>query len=151
MAELLSLEYDRGRIAQSLDLMNTVFTNGCFDVFHPGHLHLLQRCVQRAREMSGIVVVGVDSDASVALRKGPTRPVFPCWHRMNLVGSIKGIDTVIEFHTEQLEELIRLVGPRLVVKGGDYTLETVVSGGHPVEIVETLPGWSTTRVIESLL
>lgn len=151
MAELLNFAIDKTRIVQSLELMRVVFTNGCFDVFHPGHLHLLQWCAKRARDMDGVVVVGVDDDASVALRKGPTRPVFPCWHRMNLIGSIRGVETVVEFHTGQLEDLIRLVRPRLVVKGGDYSAASVVSAGYPVEIVETLPGWSTTGVIESLL
>lgn len=150
-AEIFSFPADAAHIAESLELTNVIFTNGCFDILHPGHLSVISRCVRRAREIDGVVVIGVDDDASVALRKGPARPVFPAWHRSNLLGSMYGVYKVIQFPTEKLGELICLIRPRLVVKGGDYTVESAVSCGYPVEIVETLPGWSTTGVIESLL
>jgi D-beta-D-heptose 7-phosphate kinase/D-beta-D-heptose 1-phosphate adenosyltransferase len=135
---LQHLRYDDERV---------VFTNGCFDLYHPGHHQLVATCHQRALDMDGVVVVGVNSDRSVASLKGPGRPIMPEDHRAMIVQEF--CDHVVIFDHETPEALIEALNPELVVKGGDYRPEDVVSAGRPVEIVPLLEGWSTTRVLES--
>jgi D-beta-D-heptose 7-phosphate kinase/D-beta-D-heptose 1-phosphate adenosyltransferase len=127
-----------------------VFTNGCFDLLHIGHIKLLQA----AGEKGDKLVVGLNSDASVRRLKGDSRPIIPEEERAALLSSIKSVDLVVIFDEDTPMELILEFQPEVLVKGGDYTPETVVGGqmveswGGKVELVPLVEGVSTTRVIE---
>jgi D-beta-D-heptose 7-phosphate kinase / D-beta-D-heptose 1-phosphate adenosyltransferase len=126
------------------------FTNGCFDLLHPGHVRLLAE----ARAACDRLVVGLNSDASVARLKGEGRPVQPVGSRAEVLAALEAVDLVVVFEKDTPLKLIERVKPTVLVKGGDYTRDTVV--GH--EIVETLggevilvnlvPGQSTTSMVE---
>ena len=123
-----------------------VFTNGCFDVLHKGHLTLLKQ----ARSMGDKLVVGLNSDASVERLKGSTRPFNDVDTRKEQLELIPYVDEVIVFEEDTPYELIKELHPDLIVKGGDYTVEEIV--GHdlaPVHIVPTVEGYSTTKILEA--
>ncbi|MDJ0781181.1 MAG: bifunctional D-glycero-beta-D-manno-heptose-7-phosphate kinase/D-glycero-beta-D-manno-heptose 1-phosphate adenylyltransferase HldE [Desulfosarcinaceae bacterium] len=129
-----------------------VFTNGCFDILHVGHLQLLNAAAQ----LGDRLIVGVNSDASVKRLKGDSRPVTPDTQRMTLLAGLACVDMVVKFDTDTPLALIRKLSPDVLVKGGDYTPDTVVgrdiveaSGGR-VAILPLVPGVSTTRVIERI-
>lgn len=132
---------------------NVVFTNGVFDILHPGHLALLES----ARTEGGALVVGVNSDASVRrLGKSPDRPLVPEQARARLLAGFAAVDCVVIFDEETPLELIRALEPDVLVKGADYTREQIVGadvvearGGRVVR-VELVPGQSTTRLVERL-
>ena len=125
-----------------------VFTNGCFDLLHPGHLEILQK----SREMGDCLFVGVNSDDSVTELKGPSRPVQPLESRAAILSSLRCVDCVIPFCEETPLELIRKILPDVLVKGGDYTIkqvvgaEIVIENGGRVEIVTLIDGYSTTAL-----
>lgn len=127
-----------------------VFTNGCFDILHVGHL----RYLEAARRLGDVLIVAVNDDASVARLKGPARPVNRCEDRMHLLAGIKCVDWVVRFSEDTPERLIRKVLPHVLVKGGDYAVEdivgydTVQSYGGKVVALDFHEGYSTTRVIE---
>ncbi len=129
-----------------------VFTNGCFDLIHPGHLEILER----AREMGDCLFVGVNSDDSVARLKGPTRPVQSLECRTAILSSLRSVDCVIPFSEDTPLKLIEKILPDILVKGGDYTTGQVVGGevvtanGGRVEIVPLLEGHSTTAIIRKI-
>ena len=126
-----------------------IFTNGCFDLLHRGHVYNLSR----AREMGDILVVGLNSDASVSGLKGPGRPVNPQQARAEVLAAMAFVDFVIIFHEDKPLNLIRAVRPHILVKGGDYKVEEVVghrevtSWGGRVEIIPLLEGYSTSSII----
>jgi D-beta-D-heptose 7-phosphate kinase/D-beta-D-heptose 1-phosphate adenosyltransferase len=128
------------------------FTNGCFDLLHPGHVHLLSQ----ARGACDRLVVGLNSDASVRRLKGPTRPVQAEAARAAVLASLADADLVTVFEEDTPEALIAALRPEVLVKGADYTLETVVgaelvrSWGGRVMLAELLPGNSTTATIARL-
>ena len=134
------------------DGQRVVFTNGCFDILHVGHVKLLQAAAENGDKL----VVGLNTDQSVKKLKGKDRPVVPEQERCVLLSNIKGVDLVVLFDEETPLELIRRLMPDVLVKGGDYTPETVVGrdvveqAGGQVVIVPLLDGVSTTRVIESV-
>jgi rfaE bifunctional protein nucleotidyltransferase chain/domain len=124
-----------------------VFTNGCFDVLHRGHVELLSYCAN-----IGEVVVGLNSDKSVKRLKGNSRPINNQEDRRIILESIKYVSKVIIFEEDTPYELIKILKPDLIVKGGDYLPNEVV--GHDlseVRIFETLQGYSSTAKIKSLL
>jgi len=124
-----------------------VFTNGCFDVLHKGHLTLLKQ----ARSLGDKLVVGLNSDGSVKRLKGDTRPFNDLETRCEQLELIPYVDEVVVFHGDTPYELIKELQPDLIVKGGDYTVEEIV--GHdlaPVHIVPTVKGHSTTRILGDL-
>jgi D-beta-D-heptose 7-phosphate kinase/D-beta-D-heptose 1-phosphate adenosyltransferase len=129
-----------------------VFTNGCFDILHVGHLTLLEQC----REFGDKVVIGLNSDASVKELKGPTRPVVGENERARILAALGSTDAVIIFDEETPLELIRYVRPDVLVKGGDYSTSTIVGAddvvtwGGRVEIVPTVIGASTTSTIRKM-
>jgi D-beta-D-heptose 7-phosphate kinase/D-beta-D-heptose 1-phosphate adenosyltransferase len=129
-----------------------VFTNGCFDILHVGHITLLEQC----REFGDKVVIGVNSDASVKQLKGPTRPVVGENERARILAALGSTDAVIIFDEPTPFELIRHVRPDVLVKGGDYTTATIVGAddvvtwGGRVEIVPTVDGASTTNTIRKM-
>ena len=130
-----------------------VFTSGVFDILHVGHLRLLQQ----AKAMGDILVVGVNSDASVKkLAKGKDRPIHTLQLRMEMLKSQKCIDFVIAFEEDTPCELIEKLGPDIHVKGGDYSFsdlpegQIVLKGGGGVMIVPLRQGHSSTSIINRL-
>jgi len=123
-----------------------IFTNGCFDVLHKGHLTLLKE----ARMLGDKLIVGLNSDDSVKRLKGALRPFNNVETRMEQLLLIPYVDEVIVFDNDTPYELIQNLKPDLIVKGGDYTVEEIV--GHdlaPVHIVPTVEGYSTTKILEA--
>jgi D-beta-D-heptose 7-phosphate kinase/D-beta-D-heptose 1-phosphate adenosyltransferase len=129
-----------------------VFTNGCFDLLHVGHVTLLEDC----RRFGSKVVLGLNSDASVQRLKGPARPVVGERDRARVMAALAAVDAVSVFEDDTPMELIRAVKPDVLVKGGDYSVQTVVgheevlAAGGRVEIVPTVEGFSTTQIVERL-
>ena len=134
--------------------MHTVFTNGCFDILHKGHVQLLEFCKHykgvsfAGRSLFPRVVVGLNSDASVKRLKGDSRPINNERDRAFLLESLKYVDEVIIFDEETPYELIKKVKPDYIVKGGDYKKESVV-GNDLAEVViyNYIDGYSTTNII----
>jgi D-beta-D-heptose 7-phosphate kinase/D-beta-D-heptose 1-phosphate adenosyltransferase len=129
-----------------------VFTNGVFDLLHPGHVDILSN----ARAQGDALVVGVNSDESVRRLKGPSRPVRNEHERAYVLAALRDVDAVVLFEQDTPLELIRRLRPDVLVKGGDYTRDTVVgaddveSWGGRVVIVPLVSGQSTTSIIEKL-
>lgn len=130
-----------------------VFTNGVFDLLHVGHVALLEH----ARSLGGSLVVAVNSDASVrTLGKGPGRPLVPQVERARLVAALGCVDCVVLFEQPTPIDVIAALQPDVLVKGGDYTAQSVVGAdlvqrrGGRVEIVPLVPEQSTTRLMERL-
>ncbi|MDD2454111.1 MAG: D-glycero-beta-D-manno-heptose 1-phosphate adenylyltransferase, partial [Synergistaceae bacterium] len=130
---------------------SVVFTNGCFDLLHPGHIKVLR---QAAREGERLVV-GLNSDASVRRLKGPDRPVLPQADRSSILAALDCVDLVVVFEEDTPEKLIRALIPSVLVKGGDYTPESIVGrkiveeGGGRVVIVPLMEGKSTSKILLS--
>ena len=126
-----------------------VFTNGCFDILHAGHV----RYLAAARALGDVLILGLNSDASVRRLKGETRPVNSEADRAEVVGALKSVDYVVIFGEDTAEELIAKVQPAVYAKGGDYTLETlpeariVESYGGEVAFIPLVEGKSTTNII----
>jgi len=129
-----------------------VFTNGVFDILHLGHLTLLSQ----AATFSDILVVGINSDASVKKLKGNNRPINNEHTRALLVAALVMVDVVVIFDEETPLELIRKIKPSVLVKGGDYTISTIVgaedviNNGGEVKIIPIEKGYSTTGIIETV-
>jgi D-beta-D-heptose 7-phosphate kinase/D-beta-D-heptose 1-phosphate adenosyltransferase len=122
-----------------------IFTNGVFDIMHTGHFNLLKE----ARSLGDKLVVGINSDASVKRLKGNNRPVNDIKKRVEQISILPWVDEVHVFEQDTPYDLIKHIQPNLIVKGGDYTVETVV--GHDltdVHIIPTVDGYSTTQIIE---
>ena len=123
-----------------------VFTNGCFDILHRGHIELLRYC-----KSLGHVVVGLNSDKSVRRLKGPQRPVTMATDRKFLLESLTCVDEVIIFEEDTPLELIKKISPSVIVKGGDYLPEDVVGKDlAEVRIFNYLSGHSTTQILGKL-
>jgi len=129
-----------------------VFTNGCFDLLHVGHITLLEDC----RRFGTKLVLGLNADSSVCRLKGPTRPIVGERERARVMAALAAVDAVVLFEEDTPLELIRALKPNVLVKGGDYTIETVVGHedviayGGRVEIVPTVEGFSTTNIVKKL-
>ncbi|MFB9474387.1 D-glycero-beta-D-manno-heptose 1-phosphate adenylyltransferase [Nonomuraea salmonea] len=129
-----------------------VFTNGCFDVLHRGHVTYLEQ----ASRLGDVLVVAVNGDAGVARLKGPGRPVNPCEDRMSVLAALTFVDYVTEFDEDTPERLLRMIRPELYVKGGDYTAEMLPEAplvralGGEVRVLGYLPDRSTTAIIGRL-
>jgi D-beta-D-heptose 7-phosphate kinase/D-beta-D-heptose 1-phosphate adenosyltransferase len=128
------------------------FTNGCFDILHEGHIASLSDAAREA----DILVVGVNSDDSTCRLKGPQRPVNPQQARATVLAALLMVDAVIIFGEDTPLELIKIVQPDVLVKGGDYTLDQIVgakevmAAGGRVVINPIVPGFSTTGLIEKI-
>lgn len=129
-----------------------VFTNGCFDILHVGHV----RYLGAARALGDCLVVGLNSDASVRRLKGPERPVNEEADRAEVLDALRAVDYVTIFDEPTAAELIEIIRPDVYVKGGDYTIATLPEAkivrdyGGRVEFIDLVPERSTTRVIEKL-
>ena len=129
-----------------------VFTNGCFDILHAGHV----RYLAAARALGDCLVLGLNTDASVRRIKGPERPINSEEDRAEVADALKAVDYVVLFDEPTAEQVIGKVRPDIYVKGGDYTLDTlpeakiVQSYGGRVEFIALVAGRSTTNVIEKI-
>lgn len=129
-----------------------VFTNGCFDLLHPGHVAYLEA----ARSLGAALVVGLNSDASVRRLKGPERPISPEDDRAVMLGALRAVDTVVLFDEDTPVRLLREVAPAVYVKGGDYRVEDLPEArvaaeiGAEVKILPFEPGYSSTALIERI-
>jgi len=129
-----------------------VFTNGCFDILHVGHIELMRG----ARALGDVLVVAINSDASVARLKGPDRPIFPESERAELLNNMQMVDFVCIFDEETPLDAIMLVRPDVLVKGADWTANIVgqaevESWGGRVAALPLVEGYSTTAIIERVL
>lgn len=123
-----------------------IFTNGCFDLMHKGHVNLLEYCASLGR-----VVVGLNSDQSIRRLKGPDRPIANLESRKAVLESIRWVDSVEVFDEDTPIELIKKLSPDIVVKGGDYSEAEVVGYGlAEVRVVPIVQGFSTTRLVEKI-
>ncbi|MHB1744738.1 MAG: D-glycero-beta-D-manno-heptose 1-phosphate adenylyltransferase, partial [Acidobacteriaceae bacterium] len=129
-----------------------VFTNGCFDLLHIGHITLLEN----AHRMGDHLVLGINSDASTRRLKGPTRPIVGENDRARILAALASTDAIVIFDEDTPLETIEALRPHVLVKGGDYTEETVVgadlvrSWGGRVAIVPTVAGFSTTNLVQKM-
>jgi rfaE bifunctional protein nucleotidyltransferase chain/domain len=127
-----------------------VFTNGVFDILHPGHL----RYLQAARRHGDLLIVGVNSDASVRRNKGPARPINPEQERAEVVAALACVDAVSIFDDDTPADIIRRVEPDVLVKGADWPADqivgrdTVEARGGRVILEPVEPGYSTTAIVE---
>ena len=152
--KILDLERVAKRVAEwRASGEKIVFTNGCFDLLHVGHITLLEDC----RRFGTKLVLGLNADASICRLKGPTRPIVGERERARVMAALAAVDAVVLFEEDTPLELIRALRPDVLVKGGDYSIETVVgheevlaSGGR-VEIVPTVEGFSTTNIVRKMM
>ncbi|MDH4300574.1 MAG: D-glycero-beta-D-manno-heptose 1-phosphate adenylyltransferase [Nitrospira sp.] len=130
-----------------------VFTNGCFDLMHIGHT----RYLQAAKELGDVLVVGVNSDASIrSLDKAPDRPIVPDAQRAEVLAALGCVDYVVIFHESDPLQLITAVQPDILVKGGDWALDRIVgrdiveARGGVVKTIPLVPGLSTTGLLQRI-
>ena len=152
--KIISLEEIGSRIRSwRKESRKLVFTNGCFDILHSGHV----RYLQTAAGFGDILVLGLNSDSSVRKLKGPRRPIMTQADRAYLLSAIEAIDCIVIFDEETPARLIQIVSPDVLVKGGDYLSEDVVGcdtvkeNGGCVKIVPFVDGKSTSEIIKSIL
>ena len=129
-----------------------VFTNGCFDLLHPGHIQTLEK----ARSLGDLLVVGVNSDRSVRAIKGPSRPLVPESERAEILAALEAVDFVVLFDEDTPRELIARLHPDVLVKGADWGAEEIVgreeveAGGGRVVSLPLEPGYSTSAILEKI-
>ena len=133
---------------QDLQQQRRVFTNGCFDILHPGHLSYLEA----SRALGDHLTVAINSDDSVRRLKGPQRPIHDQEQRRSMLLALRCVDEVVVFDEDTPENIIRQLDPDIITKGGDYTVEQVVGHdlGPEVVIIPYVPGNSTTNIIKQL-
>ena len=129
-----------------------VFTNGCFDVLHPGHIHSLET----ARALGDCLIVGLNGDESVRSLKGAGRPVIPAGERAEILASLECVDAVVVFEDLTPQKVIAALLPDVLVKGGDWPGNQIVgraeveAAGGRVVLVDTVPGYSTTEILKRI-
>ena len=139
------------QFALALKAWRSVFTNGCFDVLHPGHVYVLSE----ARKLGDLLIVGLNSDASIGRMKGPQRPYHRFADRAAVLAALNFVDYVIEFDEDTPARLIEALTPKVLVKGGDYSIETIVGAPHvmknggEVKVIPLLEGHSTTGILNN--
>ena len=129
-----------------------VFTNGCFDLLHRGHVHLLRE----AKAAGDILIVGINSDRSVQSIKGPARPILPETDRVELIAAMEMVDYVILFDEADPYNVISALKPQVLAKGGDWSADEMIGAdvvereGGQVVVIPYLEGFSTTKIIERM-
>jgi rfaE bifunctional protein nucleotidyltransferase chain/domain len=129
-----------------------VFTNGCFDLLHPGHIHTLEA----ARAFGDVLIVGLNSDESVRTLKGPGRPLIPAAERAEILASLECVDAVLIFDDLTPQKVIAALLPDVLVKGGDWPgnqivgREEVEAAGGQVVLVDVVQGYSTTEILKKI-
>jgi len=129
--------------------MKTIFVNGCFDILHPGHIELFKI----AKSLGDRLIVATDTDEKIKIDKGNSRPINTLFHRKLMLESIKYIDVVLIFNTDlELERLIELYRPDILVKGGDWRNGEIVGGkfAQEVRFFDRYGEYSTTKFLEQL-
>jgi rfaE bifunctional protein nucleotidyltransferase chain/domain len=134
------------------DGKKVVFTNGCYDLVHPGHIRLLET----ARSLGDVLILALNSDESIRRRKGGCRPVFGEAERAEIACGIQAVDAVTIFEEDTPEELIQVVLPDVLIKGADWShyiagREVVEASGGQVAALPLVPGFSTTGIVDLLL
>ena len=150
---ICSLEYIKNIAEKAMkENKKIVFTNGCFDIIHSGHCFYLTE----AKKLGDILIVGLNTDASVKRLKGETRPVNNEDDRAMVLSCLKPVDYVVLFDEDTPFNLIRNIIPNVLVKGGDYTIENIVGAdivlenGGEVKVIPFVEGKSTTKIIEKI-
>ena len=134
------------------DRKKIVFTNGCFDLLHVGHI----RYLAQAKRLGDFLIIGLNSDSSVKELKGENRPINSFEDRATLLSAIKSVDLVIMFEEQTPENLIKDIVPDILVKGGDYNIEdivgyqTVIQNGGQVKTLSFYDGYSSTNYINKI-
>jgi rfaE bifunctional protein nucleotidyltransferase chain/domain len=129
-----------------------VFTNGCYDLLHPGHLELLEK----ARSLGDALIVGINSDESVRILKGEGRPVIPELERAEILANFECVDAVVIFDEITPQRAVAALLPDILVKGGDWPgnqivgREEVEAAGGKVVLVDVVPGYSTTEILQKI-
>jgi rfaE bifunctional protein nucleotidyltransferase chain/domain len=129
-----------------------VFTNGCFDLLHPGHI----RSLETARGLGDVLIVGINSDESVRMLKGEGRPVIPEQERAEILASLECVDAVVIFDEFTPQRVVAALVPDVLVKGGDWPgnqivgREEVEAAGGKVVLVDVMPGYSTTDILKKI-
>jgi D-beta-D-heptose 7-phosphate kinase/D-beta-D-heptose 1-phosphate adenosyltransferase len=151
--KILTIEEAKARMSAWKVTGKTVaFTNGCFDILHQGHLFSIAQAAKEA----DYLIVGINSDASVKRLKGPERPINSTESRALVMANLVLVDAVVVFEEDTPYELITTLLPDVLVKGGDYTIETIVgareviANGGQVIINPIVDGFSTTNIIEKI-
>jgi D-beta-D-heptose 7-phosphate kinase/D-beta-D-heptose 1-phosphate adenosyltransferase len=131
---------------------SVVFTNGCFDLLHRGHVHILRQ----AKAAGDILIVGMNSDRSVKSIKGSPRPILPETDRVELISAMEMVDYVVLFDEPDPYQLIAAIKPNVLAKGGDWSADKIVGSdivernGGRVAVIPYLKGFSTTEIIERI-
>ena len=129
-----------------------VFTNGCFDLLHPGHIHTLEA----ARALGDVLIIGLNSDESVRILKGPGRPVIPQDERAEILAAMECVDAVVIFDELTPQRVVAALLPDVLVKGGDWPgnhivgREEVEAAGGKVVLIDVVPGYSTTEILNKI-
>jgi D-glycero-beta-D-manno-heptose 1-phosphate adenylyltransferase len=132
--------------------LRIVFTNGVYDLLHPGHV----RYLQEARKLGDMLIVGLNADESVRRNKGPDRPITPEHERAEVLGALACVDAVVVFGEDTPASIIRTIQPDVLVKGADWPADqivgrdTVEARGGRVVLVPVEPGYSTTSIVERI-
>jgi D-beta-D-heptose 7-phosphate kinase/D-beta-D-heptose 1-phosphate adenosyltransferase len=145
-------ELVRARADWRRDNQTVVFTNGCYDILHPGHIRLLEQ----ARSLGDVLILALNTDSSVARLKGPTRPLIDQLARAEMAMALEAVDAVTFFDEDTPRELIAQVLPDILIKGADWAhfiagREEVEAAGGKVMALALEPGYSTTNIVEELL
>ncbi|HEX6897670.1 MAG TPA: adenylyltransferase/cytidyltransferase family protein [Bryobacteraceae bacterium] len=140
------------RLGWKRDGKTVVFTNGCYDILHPGHIRLLES----ARSLGDVLILALNTDASVQRLKGPTRPLISENERAELAAALAAVDAVTFFDEDTPRELIAAVLPDILVKGADWAhfiagREEVEAAGGKVMALPLEPGYSTTGIVEEII
>lgn len=151
--KLHTLEALKTIVSELKQLHKTVvFTNGCFDILHAGHV----RYLAEAKKLGDYLIVGLNSDDSVRALKGPTRPINGERDRAEVLGALAAVDAVVLFHQQTAEEPISQIRPDIYVKGGDYQVEQLPEApvveryGGRIVIIPEVPGRSSSRIIKQI-
>lgn len=152
-SKIVDLEELKRQVARwRLHSNKIVFTNGCFDLLHAGHLHTLQQ----AKAMGDKLIVALNADSSVKKLKGETRPIQNQQERATMLSALSVVDAVVIFEAETPLELIETLIPNVLVKGGDWSIDKIVGAqlvlqnGGAVQSIPFLEGYSTTSLIEKI-
>ena len=130
-----------------------VFTNGCYDLLHIGHI----QCFQESKALGDILIVALNSDSSIRALKGPSRPIIPEEERAEIIAAMENVDYITIFDQADPLKVISTVKPDVLVKGGDWSIDTIVgrdvveSYGGTVVALPMIPGVSTSRLIENIV
>ena len=155
MSDIISIEEIEQYMVQQREQgkQRIVFTNGCFDILHRGHVELLEK----ARALGDFLILGLNSDASVSRLKGPQRPLVTQEDRAYILSRLRAVDAVCIFNEDTPLELIKKTRPDVLIKGGDYSIDKIV--GHEIVLayggqVQTIPlvrGRSTTTIMNRII